>query len=232
MKLIAAAIAFFLVSTISASAQNGAPALKILLCKTIEDGPARLKCYDEAIAALVSTPTKPADPPKETAWTITEDKSPIDDTPNVIGVLRASDSNGAFMAIRCKEHQTEVYFGFPSYLGSSRMIRVIYRINDTKAIETRWSSSSDGRATFVVGAIPFIRKIEKDSTIFVRAFDFQGSQSEATFKVGDVGDLRSKVALLCKWPEATVDTSSQKVTPQLKLKPNSAAARRDPLKLN
>lgn len=193
-----------------AAAQPTAPILKIFLCKTLTDNDARLKCYDSALSALAEAqPQKDRPEPKDGSWKITEDKSPIDDAPNIVGGLEASDGSAGVMALRCKEHQTDALFSFGKFLGSSDTIRVIYRIDDNKAVNARWNASSTGKAVFVPKAASFIKSLRKNGTLFIRAFDFQGASVDATFNLGDFDDLRSKIAILCKWPEVVAPGKKQ-----------------------
>jgi hypothetical protein len=94
---------------VSTTAASGQPALLGLsICKQIKDDNARLKCYDAAME-----PTKEQEhsgEPKPThEWQITEDRAPLDDSPQVSADLMDTDGNAMLIA-RCKERKTSLIF--------------------------------------------------------------------------------------------------------------------------
>jgi hypothetical protein len=56
-----------LFATVAASQEvtqfDGPPALRLMLCSKVADGPARLRCFDEALSAL-QKPVKEVHPPR------------------------------------------------------------------------------------------------------------------------------------------------------------------------
>ena len=194
-------VAAFAATTGQAAAQVNA--LALALCRKVPDDQARLKCYDAAFDSVFAereAKTK-EDMPKPGAWRIEEQKSPIDDSPEVTAILKATEGD-AFLVARCKERKTELLFNHPEFfIGLSRVIKVVLRINDAPAVTETWSTSSTGRAAFSQSAIKTLMLLHDNSRLFVRVFNFQGVQNDATFDLGTISEMREKISQTCKWPK-------------------------------
>lgn len=190
---------FFFGSTIQASAQSILEiAAGLKFCRTLKDDAQRLKCFDNLV------PEKPAKTDSdsdavERKWTITEDKSPVDDSPQVSGLL-LDKSGEVGLVLRCKEKKTEAVFGPRGiYLGSNS-ISVLVRINDSKPIKTTWTPSVNGQAAFAPSAVQFIRALPDSGKLFVRATGYGGRTADGEFTLSDVSVVREKIAKACNWP--------------------------------
>jgi hypothetical protein len=174
-------------------------------------------------AATIPSPTAPPDT-EQSKWNITESKSPVDDSPEISAML-FSERGKAALALRCKEKKTEAVIVPDAFIGSSETLRVLYRINDGKATEARWHPSTSGKGAFVPNAVSFIKLLPDDGDLFVRVHDFQGSGHDASFRLGAVSDVRSKIATLCRWPTvpksptASVSATATRPSPKKPLKP-------------
>jgi len=201
-----------------ASAQSVLETLAgIKFCRTLKDDGQRLKCFDGLFAEKPSEQPSSKSPDVEVTWTVTESKSPIDDSPQVTAILAAIGSD-AQLVLRCKERDTDVMFGGPlTYLGSGQSIKVLVRIDDAKPIETMWLPSTGGQAVFAPSAIQFIRALSDKGKLFVRAFGYGGKTVDGEFQLGNVSDVRQKIALACNWPgERAKGSSPQKIAPAAK----------------
>jgi hypothetical protein len=113
------------------------------------------------------------------------------------------------LALRCKEKDTDVIFTRSStFLGSGQSIKVLVRIDDGKPIETMWPLSTGGQAVFAPSAIQFIRALPDNGKLFVRAFGYGGKNADGEFMLGNVFQVRQKIALACNWPEERTKGSS------------------------
>jgi hypothetical protein len=100
-------------TTFSASAQSLLEVLAgMKFCRTLKDDSQRLKCFDELFAEKPITQEEPGKVEKEVAWTITEGKSPIDDSPQVTASLFPPGANVGMgllgapaLVLRCKESE-------------------------------------------------------------------------------------------------------------------------------
>ena len=176
--------------------------LKVALCKQLRDDTARLKCYDEAFEELgkrtnEATKEKPA---AVFVWSVAEDKSPIDNSPQVTGTLRSGD--GASLLVRCREKKTEVAIGVNGYLGSMRdSVPALLRVNDAPAVTESWTSSSNGQGAFSRNAVATLKALPDNATLFVRLTGHGGKEYDAKFELGAVSEIREKVREACKWAD-------------------------------
>lgn len=116
------------------------------------------------------------------------------------------------LIMRCREHKTEAIIVFDTYLGSSDVHSVLYRINDARPVEVAWHGSSTGRAVFASNAIPFIKSLPDGGKLFARAKGYGGSSHDAAFNLGFVGEARDRVAAACRWSE--VNPAAKLVAPK------------------
>jgi hypothetical protein len=183
----------------------------VKFCKTLTDDAQRLKCFDGLFAEKPSNSQSPEHAQIGT-WTVQESKSPLDDTPQVSGTLLAENSAG--LILRCKERKTEVIFAKQfSYLGS-QPIKALVRINDGKLIETVWSPSTNGQVAFAPSAVQFIHALPDNGKLFIRVTGFDGKTLDGEFSLGNVSEIRDKIAVACNWPKpAPASAAPQRAVP-------------------
>jgi hypothetical protein len=109
----------------SAAASGGVQAQSMLeiaagikFCKTLTDDAQRLKCFDGLFTEKQQPPAAQSQPTM--SWSIEESKSPIDDSPQVTGMLHADGSTDGpgltpptMLVLRCQEKKTEAYLAKP-----------------------------------------------------------------------------------------------------------------------
>jgi hypothetical protein len=187
---------------------TGAHAQEALkLCRQIKDDGERLKCYD----GIDVSASNPASPPAESKqagapWLITDEKSPLDDSPQVSAALTSSDSR-SHLLMRCKDRKTEVAVSIRGFIKCGPDVRVIYRVDQGEATETPWNAHSTCYLALVPSPIPFIRALADDGKIYVRMFDHHGTSHDALFNLGKVSEVRSRLAQACDWDSAANATS-------------------------
>jgi len=135
-----------------------------------------------------------------TAWKITEDKSPVDDSPQITAMLNDEADDGALM-LRCRERKTEAVFTKLKYLGHQR-IKVFIRLNEGKATETAWNPAGNGQGVFAPNAVQFIRSLPDSGRLFIRAVAFDGSTSDGTFVHQQ--DMTVSICVVCFAPKSGV----------------------------
>jgi hypothetical protein len=133
-------------------------------------------------------------------WQLKADKAVLEDASQLLGTLVSADGQ-ATLALTCKAMSTGAYVSTYSFLGWESM-RVVYRINDNPATETRWAASPDGRGAVSNNAIEFISALTDNGTLLVSVFDYNGTNHDLRFNLGPVSDLRSRIATVCQWPTA------------------------------
>src|SRR5262249_1598996 len=115
----------FVVFAAGAQAQDAANP-----CRQIKDDGNRLQCYDtlEPPAANPAEMTGQSRPGGDTAWVVTDERSPLDDSPLVSAALPSSD-NRSHLLMRCKDRRTEVAVSMTGFIKCGADVRVIYRID-------------------------------------------------------------------------------------------------------
>ena len=187
---------------------TGAHAQEALkLCRQIKDDGERLKCYD----GIDVSASNPASPPAESKqagapWLITDEKSPLDDSPQVSAALTSSDSR-SHLLMRCKDRKTEVAVSIRGFIKCGPDVRVVYRVDQGQATETPWNAHSTCYLALAPSPIPFIRALADDGKIYVRMFDHHGTPHDALFNLGKISEVRSRLAQACDWDSAANATS-------------------------
>ncbi len=150
-------------------------------------------------------------------WSITESKSPLDGSPQISGVLRSKDRL-ASLGLRCEEKRTEAYVNTSSFLGIHDMRRVVYRLDEGKPFDVRWTPS--GNQVFSPSGVAFIKSLPDKGRLFFRVFGFDGAPTDAIFDLLSVAELRSKIASACRWSEG----GTAQLHSQAALSPSSTQA--------
>jgi hypothetical protein len=203
------ALAVIILAVIFIGAPCAAPAQSVLemfagikFCKTLTDDTQRLKCFDGLFTEKQSAEKKDTAESKEREWTFVEEKSPVDDSPEISATILTEDGQGSFV-FRCKEHRTEAAFlpSFAFFL-SGDPVRVMVRIGEGKPINTTWHPSTNNRAIFAPSAIEFLRSLGDGQKLFLRVTPRNGNQVDGLFNLGKVSAVREKIAEICKWPDA------------------------------
>jgi hypothetical protein len=212
--IIACAIAVFAVGAQAQDALNP--------CRQIKDDGKRLKCYDRLDRSSSNVREKPRQsrPGGDTAWIITDEKSPLDDSPLVSAALPSSDDR-AHLLMRCKDRKTEVAVSMTGFIKCDSDVRVIYRIDQEQPVETPWRSHPSCYLALASTPIPFIRALGDGGKVFVRMYDNHNAPNDAVFSLGNVSKIRSRLAEACEWDAAS--TSSGNSAPNA---PTPAAAPR------
>ena len=113
--------------------------------------------------------------------------------------------NDTVLTLRCKDQTTEAAFSTRyNYLGS-RSVDVTLRINDEKPFKEVWKASIDGRAAFASDPVEFIRMLPDNAKLFIKTSRSDGKTKEASFNLGNVSDIRNKIANACEWDDTPND---------------------------
>jgi hypothetical protein len=134
-------------------------------------------------------------------WSMTESKSPLDGSPQISGVI-ASKNGSARLGLRCEEGKTEAYVDTSSFLGVRDTRRVIYRLDEGKPFDVRWTPSSTGNRVLSPSGVAFIKSLPDKGRLFFRVFGFDGTPTDATFELVAAAELKNKIASACRWSES------------------------------
>jgi hypothetical protein len=202
LRVLIAIIALLCVSTPVAAQFE---ALAFAVCKKIPTDADRLKCFDSIGPRAKTADEEAKDPtPQKGKWVYTESKSPVDDSNQLVAML-LGEPGDALLVFRCWENRTEAAF-IPNdaFVGSGR-VDVLVRINADPPATIASTVGTNGRALFFSPASDFIKLMPDDGRLFLRAFGFQGRQSDGTFSLADVATARDRIAETCHWSTARAD---------------------------
>jgi len=185
---------------------------EVKACKAMSDDRERLKCFDGLFADKPSPTANAADQSaKRENWQIEESKSPADGSPQIVAANLVGDT---VLILRCKDQITEAAFSTRyNYLGY-KAVDVELRVNNQKPIKEVWKASIDGRAAFAPDAAAFIQSLPDSGKLLIRTTRSDGKAKEGKFDLGNVSDIRNKIAQACDWddkpnePVGSVDPSS------------------------
>jgi hypothetical protein len=191
-------------------------------CQQIKDDGERLKCYDGLAASPGATgnPTESKEP-ADAAWQVSDEKSPLDDSPLLTASLRSSDGKASLL-MRCKDRKTEVAVTKWGFVKCGTDVRVVYRIDQEQAVETPWNSHSSCVLAIAPSPIPFIRALTDQGKIYFRIFDHHDAPYDALFNIGKVSEVRSRLAEACEWDKATSNPPPKAPTPAASPSPPNA----------
>ena len=173
-------------------------------CAIVEGDLARLECYDELAKNnnLDGRQVKPTSIDDKGKWNVSVDVNPIDDSKTVTLIL---DSNGKntryrrppYMVVRCKSNETNLYIGWSDYLGSKADI--LTRVGSNKANTSRWTLSTDKKASFHPKPIPFIKEMLKSNKLIAQVTPYNESPVTAMFDTSGLNNVIKPLQETCGW---------------------------------
>ena len=121
-------------------------------------------------------------------WSITKEKSKIDDSENVYLSLLADKrittklgtSHFPKMLIMCRENKTSMAFDFGMFIDMDD-VRVTYRVDDKKAKMVTWGISNNYEALYINNPIPFLKSILNSSELYIRFSPHGSNTVDANF---------------------------------------------------
>ena len=168
-------------------------------CSTISNDETRLRCFDDLFSTKRSERDATGTASPKSNWSIVEDTSPTDNSPQFSGGMAVGD---AALILRCRERKTEAAFSTrDTYLGDES-VTVRFRIDLQEPVKEEWRSSMDGRAAFAPHPVDFIRALPDSGRVFIRALSADGNNKDANFQLAGVSEIREKIARACNWPPA------------------------------
>jgi type VI secretion system protein VasI len=166
----------------------------------------RLSCYDELAKSLNVANPHVTTTKGNGNWSVRIEKSPIDDSENVI--LSVSSDNtiksgynivNPTLIVRCSENVTNVYIAWDLYLGINST-DMTTRFDDEKATTRTWSISTDHKAVFVsTGDVAFAKKMMNHDKLLAQIIPYGESPVMATFSIHGLSEKIKPLRKACKW---------------------------------
>ncbi|HEY2184164.1 MAG TPA: type VI secretion system-associated protein TagO [Xanthobacteraceae bacterium] len=173
-------------------------------CRQLKDDAERLKCYDRLDASSSSSATGTQAESKQGGdgiWELRDEKSPLDDSPVVSAQLPSTDGK-AYLLMRCKDRKTEVAVNKWGFIKCGAGVRVTYRIDQGQAVDSPWNSHSSCYLALAPSPIPFIQALTDQGKVYFRMWDHHDAPHDASFNVGKISEIRSRLAEACNWDGA------------------------------
>lgn len=137
-------------------------------------------------------------------WSVTEEKSIIDDSPSVTMILDANEevsglygsSSRPYLVIRCKENKTDAYIGTGSRLENES---VTIRLDNGKAYLLEMSESTGGKALFFRSTISNIKKLFTYEKMIFRFTPSNSGAKTVTFNIDGLDAEIEPLRKACHW---------------------------------
>lgn len=179
-------------------------------CAAVEDGGARLLCYD-AIFRI-----KAVDRPVDSgtgSWSVRSEQSRITDKTDVFVSVDSNQvvpdrfggaGTKATLLLRCKDNSTSftVWFGGQFMASSGGFDRVTYRIDDLPAEQSRWEESTNNEHMGLWNggqSIPLIKALFGHSNFLLQATPYNESSVTLDFNVAGVENAVADLRKACNW---------------------------------
>jgi type VI secretion system protein VasI len=173
-------------------------------CASIDGDLSRLECFDSLAKDknLDGRQVQPTSITGKGKWEVITDVNPIDDSKTVTLMLNASSGANrykqpVFLIARCKSNETDLYIGWNDYLGSEA--NVLTRVGDNKAITTKWSMSTDSKATFHTASIPFLKEMLGSNKLIAQITPYNESPVTAIFNTTGLENAIKPLRETCGW---------------------------------
>jgi type VI secretion system protein VasI len=175
--------------------------------KGIKPTEERLQCHDKLAEGNGGAREVVDLPPNGVGdWEVETEVSPIDDSTNVYLYLKASEPVAGmfgqdtypYLTVRCRENDTDLYISWEQFLGSGGTA-VLIRFDKEKARETRWGTSTDGKAVFSPNPIAHIKEMLEHDQLIVRTTPFSESPVTASFNIRGLASVIGQLQAACHW---------------------------------
>ncbi|MDP8250689.1 type VI secretion system-associated protein TagO [Pseudochrobactrum saccharolyticum] len=178
-------------------------------CSALADSLQRLTCFDKLFPKSEGTnetqESKVEIEATNSPWDVTEEKSPIDDSPRIRAFIlpkggenKSSIFGSIGLGLRCHDNTTSVIYLHGDF-SMNDTTQITYRFGDGSSQTEKWSSSDTRKAIGLWNgsrAIPFMKQLKNGMTLAIQT---QTPRSEAVFELGNVEDIVQKVSAACKW---------------------------------
>ncbi len=139
-------------------------------------------------------------------WLVSSDKSPINDSTNVLLMLSAEQAVSSGyntvtpkLIIRCKEGKTNAYITWDLYLGLDSTT-MLTRLDKEAAVTKSWSISTDNKAVFVSGSdIAFAKQLMEHQALLAQITPYGESPVMANFELEGLTEAIKPLREECKW---------------------------------
>jgi type VI secretion system protein VasI len=179
-------------------------------CAAVEDGQARLACYDALFRTEATTETPAGSTGK---WTVRRETSRLTDKVEIFMTVESDQivpsrfggsGSRAALLLRCQDNTTAmtVWFGGRFMADSGGFDRVTYRIDDKPPVQGRWSASTNNEHMGLWSggvSIPAIKSMFGARNFLLVATPFNESPITLDFKIGGLEAAIKPLREACAW---------------------------------
>jgi hypothetical protein len=163
-------------------------------------------------ARTTNIPAKPPAPD----WLVSETTSPVDYSPLVTAVIRATTNakdGPNTLTVRCRGRRTELLVSTAGVWVAPHggQLQVDYQIDDQPFVRSLWTSSADGKSvSYSDDPVGLLQSLAEGARLTIDVSDRVSPRHEATFQLAGWDAIRKKVGATCKWTPATANISPGK----------------------
>lgn len=157
----------------------------------IENDSHRLNAYDTIL--------------EKNKWEVPIDTNPLDDTKTYVFLLIADEGispthKRTTLMIRKSSSGNEIFINWGSYLGLET--EVAFRVGKAEAVQSQWTISTDGKATFYTGdVLKLIRDIGNNDRVVAQCTPYSENPITAIFDVRGLKEITKKYNKELAWFE-------------------------------
>ena len=114
------------------------------------------------------------------------------------------------LAIHCRNSRTNLVISGQTLSSRGEDYAISYRINGGKPVQAGAGSQWTGTgAAFQGDIVRLLQSFPDEGVIIIRLASRTGVSLEKNFSLGGLGAVRNKLAVACKWPQATTKPRNQ-----------------------
>jgi len=149
----------------------------------IADDANRLASYDQ-LAESLGIVRNADEGAGESAWTVSVDTDPMDDSKKILFILLADNSDmydRIGLVIRYQNGRTELFVNWSDYLADNNKMTVRFGKEDPYTVY--WHESSDNTALFCPDPEAFIQKLLSNDSLVLRVTPYSSGPKAAVFNI-------------------------------------------------
>ena len=143
-------------------------------------------------------------------WTITREKSEMDDTSTIILSKGAIDTlalrntfSTPLLVARCKENKTDLFFvtgyNFNPVAGLYEKQPIRIRIDNEEAEEQIWNESTSDEAIFSENPVKILKRLHTSKSLKIEFTPFDSGSHVSSFDLSGINKYLPEIATTCNW---------------------------------
>ncbi len=172
-------------------------------CRQITDNEQRLACYDRLTARQITSIDETAGSGQ---WQVTEGRSPLDDSKNIVLNLKAQSevqsahlSVHPVLSVKCEHRSMSVTVDWGLYL-EKNSTRMLSRFNEEAPLTEKWLIGDSYRGVYKSQQIKsYLDDIAQHQQLHLRIEPFSGEPIVASFSISGFLEAIAPYKQYCSW---------------------------------